>query len=160
VASGFWHGANWTFIAWGTFHALLFLPLLLLKKNRVNTNTVAENRFFPNIKELLQISFTFFLVVLGWIFFRAKDINHASDYLSTLFSKSIFDTPVYGFGFTKSFIFILFMLLVEWVQREKQHGLELSGLKNKYVKWSIYYALILVIFEFGANSKSFIYFQF
>ncbi len=160
VVSGFWHGANWTFIAWGTFHALLFLPLLLLERNRVNTNTVAENRFFPNLKELFQMTFTFFLVVLGWIFFRAKDINHALDYLSTLFSKSIFYAPVYGFGFNKSFIFILFMLLVEWVQREKQHGLELSGVKNKYVKWSIYYALILVIFEFGANSKSFIYFQF
>jgi alginate O-acetyltransferase complex protein AlgI len=160
VVSGFWHGANWTFIAWGTFHALLFLPLLLLERNRVNTNTVAENRFFPNLKELFQMTFTFFLVVLGWIFFRAKDINHALDYLSTLFSKSIFYAPDYGFGFTKSFIFILFMLLVEWLQREKQHGLELSGVKNKYVKWSIYYALILVIFEFGANSKSFIYFQF
>jgi alginate O-acetyltransferase complex protein AlgI len=160
VVSGFWHGANWTFIAWGTFHALLFLPLLLLEKNRVNTNTVAENRFFPNFKELFQMTFTFFLVVIGWIFFRAKDINHALDYIAILFSKSLFSTPIYAFGFNKSLIFILLMLLVEWVQREKQHGLELSGVKNQYVKWGIYYALILVIFEFGANSKSFIYFQF
>lgn len=160
VVSGFWHGANWTFIAWGAFHALLFLPLLLLKRNRTNTNTVAENRYLPTLKECMQMTLTFLLVVLGWIFFRAKDISHALEYISTVFSESLFSKPINGYGLTKTVVFVTLMLIVEWFQRNKHHGLELSMVKNQVIKWSIYYILIVIIFEFGANSKSFIYFQF
>lgn len=160
LVSGFWHGANWTFIAWGAFHALLFLPLLLLQKNRQNTNDVAAGRWLPNGKEALQILFTFFLVVIGWVFFRAKNISHAFEYIGTIFSESLSTLPTFEHELTKTSIFITLMLIVEWFQRHKQHGLELSALKNPFLKWSLYYILILIIFEFGANSKSFIYFQF
>lgn len=160
LVSGFWHGANWTFIAWGAFHALLFLPLLLLQKNRQNTNDVAAGRWLPNGKEALQILFTFFLVVIGWVFFRAKNISHAFEYIGTIFSESLSTLPTFEHELTKTSIFITLMLIVEWFQRHKQHGLELSALKNPFLKWTLYYILILIIFEFGANSKSFIYFQF
>ncbi len=160
VVSGFWHGANWTFIAWGAFHALLFMPLLLLQKNRQNTNTVAENRLLPSFKEWMQMTFTFLLVVVGWIFFRAKDVHHAFDYIANVFSNSLFTAPLYSYGLGKTTIFVVLMLIVEWFQRHKHHGLELSMVKNHLVKWSLYYILIFIIFEFGANSKSFIYFQF
>ncbi len=160
VVSGFWHGANWTFIAWGAFHALLFMPLLLLQKNRQNTNTVAENRLLPSFKEWMQMTFTFSLVVVGWIFFRAKDVHHAFDYIANVFSNSLFTAPLYSYGLGKTTIFVALMLIVEWFQRNKHHGLELSMVKNHLVKWSLYYILIFIIFEFGANSKSFIYFQF
>lgn len=77
LVSGLWHGANWTFICWGTFHALLFLPLLLMKKNRKYRDTVAENRILPSFKEIGQITITFLLVMIGWIIFRAENIKEA-----------------------------------------------------------------------------------
>ena len=83
IVSGFWHGANWTFIVWGALNALYFLPLLLLNKNRVNTNVVAQGKYPPSIKEFFNMSITFSLTVLAWIFFRAKNIGHAWSYLPT-----------------------------------------------------------------------------
>ncbi|MTI37943.1 MBOAT family O-acyltransferase, partial [Fulvivirga lutimaris] len=93
VVSGFWHGANWTFIVWGMLNALYFLPLLLLKRNRINTGTVAQGKLLPSFKELLQIGTTFSLTALTWVFFRAENIDHALSYLSTIFSKSLFEFP-------------------------------------------------------------------
>lgn len=81
LVSGFWHGANWTFIAWGAYHALLFLPLILLGKNRKYTNQVAEGRILPTIKETGQMLLTFFLAVFGWIIFRAPGFLTLLNYL-------------------------------------------------------------------------------
>jgi hypothetical protein len=84
LVSGLWHGANWTFLVWGAYHALLFMPLLLLGKNRQYTNTVAENHILPSWKELFAILSTFILVVTGWIIFRAENIHQAFDYISKI----------------------------------------------------------------------------
>ncbi|MEI7502967.1 MAG: MBOAT family O-acyltransferase [Paludibacter sp.] len=160
LVSGFWHGANWTFIAWGAFHALLFLPLLLLQKNRKNTNAIAEGRWLPNVKEIVQMTSTFLVVVVGWIFFRAPSISDAFLYIGGIFDKSLLSMPTYIVGMTKTISFVILLVMVEWFQRNKKHGLELSSINNHFVKWSVYYALIAIILEFGASSQSFIYFQF
>jgi len=160
LVSGFWHGANWTFLAWGAFHAFLFLPLLLLQKNRKNTNSVSESRLFPNLKELIQMTSTFLLVVIGWIFFRSETLGKALDYIVRLFDESLLTIPTYTVGLSKTIFFIVVLISAEWLQRNKKHGLELSTINNHFVKWSLYYALIAIILEFGANSQSFIYFQF
>jgi Predicted membrane protein involved in D-alanine export len=160
LVSGFWHGANWTFIAWGGYHALLFMPLLLLQKNRKNTNLVAHNRIYPNFMEILQISTTFVLVIIGWIIFRAETIEKACSYIDGIFNKTIFELPHYSVGMSKTIACIVILMLVEWIQRNYKHGLELNRLKNSAVRWSVYYAIIFVILEFGAYSQSFIYFQF
>ena len=83
----------WTFIIWGALNALYFLPLLLLKKNRLNTNTVAQGKSLPSFKELFQMLFTFGITVLAWVFFRAENIGHALNYISTIFSKSLISLP-------------------------------------------------------------------
>ncbi|NNJ55904.1 MAG: MBOAT family protein, partial [Bacteroidia bacterium] len=98
VVSGFWHGANWTFIVWGLLNALYFIPLLLRNKNRRNLDIVAIERKFPNIKELLNISSTFLLTTLAWIFFRADTVTHAVNMLSGIFSKSLFTIPYFKNG--------------------------------------------------------------
>ena len=77
LISGFWHGANWTFIAWGAINAIYFLPLFLTNRNRKNIDVVALNRVLPSLKELINIVSTFILTVFAWIFFRAENINHA-----------------------------------------------------------------------------------
>jgi D-alanyl-lipoteichoic acid acyltransferase DltB (MBOAT superfamily) len=87
IVSGFWHGANWTFIVWGALNAIYFLPLLLLGKNRENLGIAAEGRLVPNTKEIFQIGLTFSLTVLAWVFFRAKCVGDAWIYLRGIFSS-------------------------------------------------------------------------
>lgn len=161
LVSGFWHGANWTFIVWGAFHALLFLPLILLGKNRKNTNTVAEGKLLPNMKELFQMGLTFLLVLVGWIFFRAENLNHALRYFGAMMNKSLFSLVLMDkILFLQNAILIFCMLVVEWLQRDKQHGLDLSFIKHRYIKFLIYYVLIALIFMYGGKAETFIYFQF
>ena len=163
LLSGFWHGANWTFIAWGAYHALLFLPLILLGQNRKYTNQVAEGRILPTWKECGQILLTFMLVVIGWIIFRAETITQAWEYICGMLQ---FGTLRASYRFfiqhgirTITWLCVL-MLLIEWLQRNKQHGLEISHLKPVYR--GIIFILIfeLIIFFLPATPSQFIYFQF
>ena len=157
IVSGFWHGANWTFIIWGTINALFILPLVVFKLNRKNTNSVAENSFFPSIKEVLQILLTFTITTVAWVFFRSASVKEALYYLGKLINYSNYGMPQVDL---KPFIFILILIIVEWIQRKKQHGLELSNVTNTYVRWFFYLLIFVIILLFGANSDSFIYFQF
>jgi D-alanyl-lipoteichoic acid acyltransferase DltB (MBOAT superfamily) len=162
LVSGFWHGANWTFIMWGFLHALFFLPLLLLGRNRKNINSAAENRFLPGIKEFSQIILTFIFVTLAWIVFRAESLNQAVLYIYNMFSLSITQMPA-GIGLRKGVtigFFILLLLCVEWIQRKKLHALQLSPQIPVVLRWCIYYLIIGVILQWGGGQQSFIYFQF
>ena len=158
LLSGFWHGANWTFIAWGAYHALLFLPLILLGKNRKYTNQVAEGRFFPSFREFFQIFFTFALAVIGWIIFRAETITQAWDFLCGICSSNILSIPTHA-GIHALFINLALLIVVEWFQRNKQHSLDIANLPT-YLRYSIYLAMAFIIFAFGGNTVNFIYFQF
>ncbi|WP_010522223.1 MBOAT family O-acyltransferase [Aquimarina agarivorans] len=158
IVSGFWHGANWTFIVWGVLNALYFMPLLLLNKNRVNTNALAANHFFVSPKAFFQIILTFLLTIIAWVFFRAPNVHTAFSYLLRMFNKSLLSVPQVSL---KPMIFIILLLIIEWIQRNQKHGLELNNVKlNKYIRWFIYYLLIIIIFWFGAEKQDFIYFQF
>ncbi|NNK18977.1 MAG: MBOAT family protein, partial [Maribacter sp.] len=124
IVSGFWHGANWTFIVWGALNALYFLPLLLLNRNRTNTDTVAQGKYLPTFKEFYQIGITFGLTVLAWIFFRAENIGHAFSYLSTVFSKSLFEIPQFvGMRTAISTLFLIaIFIIIEWIGRNEQYA--------------------------------------
>ncbi|MFA7131985.1 MAG: MBOAT family O-acyltransferase [Bacteroidales bacterium] len=163
LVSGFWHGANWTFIIWGIYHALLFLPLILMNKNRKHINSVSEGRRIPQLKEIIQMSTTFFLVVIGWIFFRADSIGHAFNYISEIISPSLFTIPKFagmGKALTTSILVCIFMI-IEWLGREQQYAIARLGLKWKRpVRYAMYYAIIVAIFWFGGKEQQFIYFQF
>lgn len=159
LVSGFWHGANWTFMAWGFVNACYFLPLMLLKRNRINTGEVAEGRLLPQPREAVQIGITFFITVLAWVFFRAESIGHALVYLDGIFSWSLISFPDI-FPVTIIILALLFMV-VEWIQRTKQHGLELTGTRiPRGFRWVIYLTIVLVIWHFGGEQQDFIYFQF
>ncbi|MFA7615954.1 MAG: MBOAT family O-acyltransferase [Weeksellaceae bacterium] len=157
VVSGFWHGANWTFIVWGFLNALYIMPLVIFNLNRKNTNIAAENKVLPNLKELFQMTLTFGITVIAWIFFRSESIANAFEYLNGILSGRFMELPQIDL---KPFIFIFILIVVEWFQRTKQHGLEMNGVKHLPVRWLIYVLLLLIILIFGANSDSFIYFQF
>ncbi len=162
IVSGFWHGANWTFIIWGVLNAIYFLPLLLMKQNRKNLDIVAQNKILPSIKEFLLISTTFSLTTFAWIFFRAESVSMAIDYIDNIFSVSIFSTPYYD-NFLMSLIVIFLLLLfilVEWLNRKHTYGLKIDYIKNKKIRWSLYFFVILSIAIFRGSQQQFIYFQF
>jgi alginate O-acetyltransferase complex protein AlgI len=167
--SGFWHGANWTFVSWGILNALFILPSIIMKTNRNNIEIVAQGNLLPTIKELFQMITTFSLTVFTWIFFRAENLEHALKYVSKIFSLSLFsypcinlkDTSIHISPKTLIFIILIFMLL-EWIGREGRYAISDLGLKRKRVlRWLLYISLILAIFYLGNfKENTFIYFQF
>lgn len=164
LVSGFWHGANWTFIAWGAYHALLFLPLILLGKNRKYTNTVAQGRMLPSIKELSQMLLTFFLVVIGWIIFRAETITQAWEYVFRICDISIFSVPWLKtkLYYIPLFLSTLFMITIEWLGRSKKNVI-VTTCKNKICRIGSYILIWYVIYLYvllSGNNETFIYFQF
>ena len=156
LVSGLWHGANWTFILWGAFHALLFLPLILLGKNRKYTDIVADGRWLPSLKEFGQMLLTFILAALGWILFRSQSISEAVDFFGGLFSV--------GFGGAnfpmRTLVFVAILLVVEWLQHNREHGLSMEGVCSGVVRYACYLAVLALIFMFGVFNETFIYFQF
>ena len=163
LVSGFWHGANWTFIIWGGLNALYFLPIMLLNKNKINTDVVAQGKHLPSVREVLSITLTFSLTTIAWIFFRAEDIHHAISYLSDIIHPSILTlpeliTPKLEMIYTILCVFIL--VLFEWMNRDKIHALDIANY-NKSNRWVLYLIIIIMIITFGSfNQNSFIYFQF
>ncbi len=162
LLSGLWHGASWTFLVWGGYHALLFVPLIVTKRNRRYTDTVAADRRFPSFREMRGMAVTFCLVVVGWIFFRAETISGALTYLRRIFSLSLFDKPV-GYGrehdLWVTLAWIVVMLAVEWIQRRRDHGMAIGFIRQAWLRWAVYYAIIISLF-FGEGVETFIYFQF
>ena len=164
LVSGLWHGANWTFLAWGAYHAMLFLPLILLKKNRHYTDVVAKDRILPNFKEIASILVTFLLVVVGWIIFRSESISQAWEYFCRMWqwetlraSYRFFSQP----GILPTSLVIMIMLIVEWVNRKNDHGFCLSNIHNSVIRYGIYIStIIILILAFKSEPSQFIYFQF
>ena len=160
LVSGFWHGANWTYIAWGAYHAILFLPLILLGKNRKYRNIVAEDRFLPTIKECFQMMLTFLLVVLGRVLSRSRSIGQAWEYFCGMCNESLLSKPFLYVGTKRTMLLVAVMLVVEWITRRKEHALQYGTKIPSWLAWICSAVIVLIILEFGGNSQSFIYFQF
>ena len=171
LLSGFWHGANWTFVLWGAYHALLFVPLLLLNKNRRYRDTVAtitlpdgtiKTKWLPSLKEAGQMLLTFALAVFGWIIFRAQDISQFGEVISTICSDSLLSVPylVNRYYYIPLVINVFIMLIIEWTNRAKEHQFQIS-IKYKWLRWTIYLIFIFMIFlSIKVDTPQFIYFQF
>ncbi len=153
--SGLWHGANWTFVAWGVYHGLLCIVFLILRKY-IKTRLIPSN--------IVSMLVTFGFVVIGWILFRAENISMAFDYIYGLFSSSLLRVPkVSGANNVSallSLIFIACMLVVEWMNRKQPFGFDIRKIRSVYIRYTLYAALLFCIYFFGNNASSFIYFQF
>ena len=165
LVSGFWHGANWTFLVWGGLHALFFIPLLVAKKNRTNIYVVAYENKLPKIKDVWAMFNTFLLTTLAWIFFRAETVGHALEYIKGVFSNTFFGLPLTLSTKTiaVTILMIVFMIVIEWRGRREQHALErqLNHI-HKSVRWGFYLLLSVFIINgmMNTNPQEFIYFQF
>lgn len=165
IVSGFWHGANWTFIVWGGLNALYIMPSIIFNTNRNNLDIVAKGRILPSLKEFSSICVTFMLTVIAWIFFRSADVSHALKYISEMFSPSLFTMPEYAeIGGARMLSVVVLtgaFLIVEWLGREQQYAIAHLGLKWKpFYRYSFYYVIIYAIVFFGGKEQEFIYFQF
>lgn len=161
IVSGFWHGANWTFIIWGALNALYFLPLLLLGKNRSNLDIVAKGRLFPSLKESLGMIVTFTLTVFAWIFFRAENVQHAIHYIGGIFTRSLFSMPELSSRAAITLLLVFIFMIIEWLGREEKYAIEQLVIKLPTpLRWASYSLIILFILCFTGNQQTFIYFQF
>ena len=159
LVSGFWHGANWTFIVWGALNALYFLPSLLSKTNRNHMEIVAYNSRFPSVKEFLSILITFGLTVFAWIFFRANSLTHAITYIKQIFTSKLLSLP--EIRPTHIIVLIVVFILIEWVGRRNNFAIEKLFIEDSvFVRWGFYIVLVMAIFIFSTKEQEFIYFQF
>ena len=157
LVSGFWHGANWTFIFWGFLHALYIIPSIFYATNRKHLAIVAEDKLLPSFKEFFQMIVTFILSSFAWIFFRAKNMEEAIGIIRSI-----------GHGHGKieqlssayPIAAVVIMLIFEWQSR--QNSIPFSHIKNKWIRYFTYLIILFLIFMMGAfiNPRSFIYFQF
>lgn len=161
LVSGFWHGANWTFITWGLIHAIAFLPLLLSKRNRRFVGSVvAEDRALPTPKEILEMMTTFAVVMLGWAFFRADTVTQALGWLATIFAGFDFGiAPLAHKGVPHAVIWTAFMLMCEWINRREQYGFARYP-RNAVLRYLIYMAILVLLLVNLSPRQTFIYFQF
>ncbi len=159
LVSGFWHGANWTFLVWGLLHALYIMPSIFFNTNRNNLDIVAKGKHLPSIKEFLSMVFTFTLVVFAWIFFRAETLTHAFEYISKIVIKSGSNNHLHIEPIL--FILLAIFIIIEWIGREQKYALEKSiFLFNKPLRWVFYYVIVFSILYYAGAKQQFIYFQF
>lgn len=159
LVSGFWHGANWTFIVWGFLNALFIMPSIIFKSNRNNLDIVAQGRTFASLREVGSIIVTFALTVFAWIFFRADNMTEAFQFIGEIFSPSVFSKPE---GIKNATVWLLIaFVIMEWLGREEQYAIAKTGIKwPKPLRWVLYYVIVIIIFEYRGISQQFIYFQF
>ena len=156
LVSGFWHGANWTFIFWGLFHSILFLPTFMFNKNRNYTSSIiAANTLLPSLKEFINVVTTFLLVTIGWVFFRSESIGDSFSYLASM------DYNINSFTHLspKVVLYILMLILVEWTQRFDERNLFVTFPKLIF-RIFVIICVFLILINFKKESQQFIYFDF
>ena len=163
ILIGLWHGPAWTYVIFGFLHGCYYIPLIL--KGTINKKKkIAKNKILPSLQEFINALMTFTLVMLTFVIFRADTITQAFRYYAGIFSLSLFTIPEINYSrlsVLTTFLLICIMLIVEWLQREKEHGFQFAGIKSRALKLSICYACIILIILLGATSENpFIYFKF
>ena len=163
---GAWHGASWTYVLFGFLHGCYFIPLILRDKMN-KKKSIAKDKHIPSFREFTNMLGTFTLVMLTLIIFRSKTTGQAFQYIGDLFSLSLFSPAffsttliLYKKNLIYIFTFIFIMIIAEWLQREKEHGLQIDHIRYRIIRWPIYYGLILFIYYFSGKEQQFIYFQF
>ncbi len=152
--SGLWHGANWTFVMWGVYNFALLVPAILSNRR------IAKSANPPMGKDILPISITFVLVTIGWVMFRAPQVDDAFFYLMHFMNAVVrlqFGSIAMG---KMAVVWCIVLILVEWLHRDKHHALQLDESIPRYARWIIYYFVLFCIFFFRGEEQMFIYFQF
>jgi len=160
IVSGFWHGANWTFIVWGLLHGAFYVIYSAVwpESRRMADDTPGGHSMLPSLSSLLQMASTFALTCVAWVFFRARSLSDSVIILKRI-AADVATTPP-SFTSKHAVVWIVLLLAIEWVQRDYANPLHV-GRFPRPVRWSVYYAFAAVIFMFAPlHYTPFIYFQF
>jgi D-alanyl-lipoteichoic acid acyltransferase DltB (MBOAT superfamily) len=163
LVSGFWHGANWTFIFWGGFHALAFIPVFLLGRNTIyKDSVVGEHTFLPTLTEIGQVLLTFSIVTFSRIFFRSESITDAFGFITQISSNFTYETYQHPMGYRMLDYYILIALFVFYEYLIRKNERSPFEFKSRVVRFMIYTLVILIMLLFYDDGvdRSFIYFQF
>jgi alginate O-acetyltransferase complex protein AlgI len=156
--TGLWHGANYTFIIWGMIHGSFLIIYQWQRKPRKKLfKTIGINNNNA-IVVLIETFITLIIVIMAWVVFRSNSIQQSIEYFKGIFSLSLFSFPQV-FPKTAILITIIF-ILTEYVQRKKQHALQIETIKYRFIRWGIYFGIVFIILLFGGGDQKFIYFQF
>ena len=171
LLSGLWHGADWSFVAWGAYHGLLLVLLILLNRNTKYEQAVAYDRVLPSFKELGQMLLVFVLATFGWMMFRADNMAQFIDYTDRMCTSDLLSMPKLQ-GNTILFLNIVLMFVVEWFMRRQKHGLDfnISSIDNTpstihytlytATRYALYTIIFILILLFGGHTENFIYMYF
>ena len=159
LLSGLWHGADWSFVAWGAYHGLLLVLLILLNRNTKYEHIVAFDRGLPSFKEFGQMLLVFALATFGWMMFRADNMTQFIDYTARMCSADVLSMPKLQ-GYTILFMNIALMFVVEWFMRRQRHGLDVSIARNAAARYALYAIIFVLILLFGGHTEDFIYMYF
>ena len=162
LLSGLWHGANYTYVCWGFYHAVLFAPLIPLGKNKRYDVQKENLRMLPNFEDMAKMTTTFLFVVFGWIIFRADNIQMAGRIFCKIFSIELIAKPhLWLFEYRiPTFVAIFMCFVLEWINRRRNHGLDINWIEAKYARIFVYYLILMMIVLYSGKNITFIYFQF
>jgi len=169
AVSGFWHGANFTYIIWGSLNGIFLILENLVRNIETSFKSRLKGTLGSSIYLLIRAFITFSLVCFAWIFFRATSLSSATYIIKRMFQfngfgkvSSLFGVTSYG-EFILCVILILFLMLIDYINIKKGMW-EFLDKKPLALRWSFYYLLIFAILILGvydvATKTSFIYFQF
>lgn len=159
MVTGLWHGADWTFVAWGGFHGLLLVIYLWLRKiGWLSVLPVRLGRLAP----FFSIMITYSLVCLAWILFRAESINDCFVILGKIGHDLVHVSYSFDLGVGKNILVLLLVTIgIEWLGRNRDHPLLLLENWFRPLRWMTYYVLIGLIYFYGKfEHDAFVYFQF
>ncbi len=149
VVSGFWHGANWTYLLWGAIHGALYIPLVGRKTGSASAH--------PSMFRIgLQVIGTFLVVCLAWVFFRSLTVSKAFRYIKGIFTQDIVSMPEYPSGIP----FVVLMFVLDILNRHHVRD-PFGQVQNKPMRYAIYMTMALGVILFSTREDvQFIYFQF
>lgn len=159
LVSGLWHGANFTYILWGAYHAILHIPVKFFRKKGKKDEGENVGRT-PFYKDAFWMGITFLLVMVGWVIFRADSTTHALSYITSMFSHY---TPAASIAGKIPLLWCAILVIIEWNARHKENPLAFSdkGIwKVSFVRWTSYVAIFLICLFFAGSPQEFIYFRF
>ncbi len=163
LVSGFWHGANWTFIFWGAFHAMAYIPVFLMGRNTMyKHNVVGEHRLFPSLIEIGQLILTFSIITFSRIFFRSESITDAFAFIKIICSNFSYEVYHHPMGYRMIDYYILIALFVLYEYRIRKDERSPFKFKSKIIRFIVYTIVVLgmLLFYDSHIDRSFIYFQF
>jgi D-alanyl-lipoteichoic acid acyltransferase DltB (MBOAT superfamily) len=158
---GLWHGAKWTYVVFGLYNALLFVPLVL--SGSLTAKRRGAESVFAGLKNFALMAGTFILVSFGLIVFRAENLESAGLFIKRLFSASVFaipnKTPINIWNFVYLCVSVPVLFITEWINRKEEHGLSRLP-RRTLLRWLLYIFIVLLLVETGEEPRAFVYYKF